>query len=480
MSRYENYAIKNNVFGTLSAPISSLATTIQLWDWQGQRFSVNQLATLENIENWKIMKREIVLITAINWDVLTVERKYAPCPVNDDANTQSQTSFSFDTSDTISVYITSEHFDNIENWFTNAEAELDWLNYDWNARMKVIKAISWTALKIDIVAWVYRCWWDTLQFAGQTDISVNDNATNYVMADWAGTIQISTSSRDTRYTRLAEVVCSGWVITSISDWRSDVVGGTLWGLEIHSLTEKTSPVNADELVLADSETSYTNKRVKMGNVVPMCFYSNVPHIWRSDSEDWYCVGPNWNYAIGLLKYGMYIRRNWTQQVYWTNKTPSWYMIYNWYVYYSIVDSNTCYVYRCKVSDDISVSANWSLVISKASSSACGLLGFDWTYIILVDATSPNKIYQYDTSFNLVNTLTLDWFYYNWGIYTSVCWQGKYMLFGGSWDPNVEFLQDGTKTNMTYETNSRKLTNVWGFLYMNYSSSNYPWVPLWRY
>jgi len=28
--QYTNYAMKNNVFGTLSAPISSLATTIQL------------------------------------------------------------------------------------------------------------------------------------------------------------------------------------------------------------------------------------------------------------------------------------------------------------------------------------------------------------------------------------------------------------------------------------------------------------------
>ena len=128
MSRYENYEIKNNVFGTLSAPISSLATTIQLWDWQGQRFSVNQLATLENIENWKVMKREIVLITAINWDVLTVERKYTPCPSNDDANTQSQVSYAFSADDTISVYITKEHFDNIEAWFENTNLEIDWLN----------------------------------------------------------------------------------------------------------------------------------------------------------------------------------------------------------------------------------------------------------------------------------------------------------------------------------------------------------------
>jgi hypothetical protein len=46
-------------------------------------------------------------------------------------------------------------------------------------------------------------------------------------------------------------------------------------LEIHSLTEKVSPVNADELVLADSETSYTNKRVKIGNIEFAPFFSRV-------------------------------------------------------------------------------------------------------------------------------------------------------------------------------------------------------------
>jgi len=157
MSRYTNYEMANNVFGTLSAPISSLATTIQVDTGQGQRFKANMLATLEHVEGNKVTKREIVKITAVAGDALTVVRKYAACPIDDDANTQSQTSFSFDISDTINVYITKEHFDNIKGGLENAESELDDLNYDGNSRMKVIPAVSGTALKIDIVGGVYRC-----------------------------------------------------------------------------------------------------------------------------------------------------------------------------------------------------------------------------------------------------------------------------------------------------------------------------------
>lgn len=93
--QYTNYALKNNVFGTLSAPISSLATTIQLNTGQGARFTTDMLATLESMEGNKVTKREIVKITNVSGDTLTVIRKFAPCPSSDDANTQGQVSYSF-------------------------------------------------------------------------------------------------------------------------------------------------------------------------------------------------------------------------------------------------------------------------------------------------------------------------------------------------------------------------------------------------
>jgi len=179
MSRYENYDIKNNVFGTLSAPISSLATTIQLNNWQWQRFSVNQLATLENIEDWKVKKREIVLITAINWDVLTVTRKYAPCPADDEANTQWQVSFSFWADDTISAYIDKEHFDKIEAWFENTNDEIDDILENWDYKLRTYKT---TWLWVEVKWWPVLIWSAYYDFAWWT-LTLTDNATNYIEID---------------------------------------------------------------------------------------------------------------------------------------------------------------------------------------------------------------------------------------------------------------------------------------------------------
>ena len=198
MSRYTNYAIKNNVFGTLSAPVSSLATTIQLDTGQGARFTADMLATLEHIEGNKVTKREIVLITNVSSDTLTVVRKYAACPSSDDANTQGQTSFSFDASDTINVYIPKEILDLINNG-------IKFLETQGTDRMRVLEAASGTPLAIDVMPGNFMCADDNIVYAGTTDQLLTDNATNYIMIDGTGTLQISTTDRDTRYTRLAKV-----------------------------------------------------------------------------------------------------------------------------------------------------------------------------------------------------------------------------------------------------------------------------------
>lgn len=269
MSRYENYEIKNNVFGTLSAPISSLATTIQLWDWQGQRFSVNQLATLENIENWKVMKREIVLITAINWDVLTVTRKYAPCPANDDANTQWQVSYAFSTDDTISAYITKEHFDRVEAWFDNTNDEIDDILDNWDNKLRTYKT-TWL--------WVEVKWWPVLVWSAYYDfdwwtLTLTDNATNYIEIDEDWNLVSNTTDWWDKHTKISKVITSGGVVTSIEDWRLWTVGGEIGGVNIHDLTEKTKIVENDELIVADSENIYNNKKIKYSSIMPWTLIS---------------------------------------------------------------------------------------------------------------------------------------------------------------------------------------------------------------
>ncbi len=216
MSRYEQYEIKNNVFGTIGTPISSLATTVQLEAWQWARFSADMLATLEHTEDNKVKKREIVKITNVSWDSLTIIRKYAQCPSDDDANTQSQVSFSFDAGDTLSAYIDKEHI-------TQISTSIDDLMNNWNDRLRV-KSAWW--LNITVTEWNARVWTAEIYYAWWT-ATLTNNATNYVELTGAWQINVSTIWRDTNFVKLAKITTSWWEITNIEHWKMDTVWGVM-------------------------------------------------------------------------------------------------------------------------------------------------------------------------------------------------------------------------------------------------------------
>jgi len=290
MSRFSNFIMKNNVHATLSTAISSVATTIQLTSWQWSRFWTEfpQIATLESFdENWKVIKREIVEITWRSGDNLTVVRAFAPCPENDDANSQTQSAISFNADDTISLYIPKEILQKINDWILFLQ------NY-WNDRMRVLPAISGDPLKIDIMPWIFRCASDQLEFAWLTDYSVTDNADNYISIDWSWNIVATTTWRDTRYTRLAKVTCSWWEITNIVDRRMDTLWWNLGELLIHELTEKTDPKVADEFILSDSETAFTNKRISFWTVKSYVLrdkstLSSLDFVCWESLDEWDCI-----------------------------------------------------------------------------------------------------------------------------------------------------------------------------------------------
>lgn len=216
MSRYTNFDMANNVFGTLSTPISSLATTIQVSTGQGARFAVNMLATLEHMEGNKVTKREIVLITNISGDSLTVVRKYAQCPSNDDANTQSQVSYSFDPDDSLNAYIAKEHF-------TQISQSINDLMDNGNDRLWVKPN---GGLSIIVTAGNARVGTSEIYYAGGT-ATLTDNATNYVELTGAGTINVSTIGWDTKFDKLAKITTSGGAITNIEHWKMDTVWGVM-------------------------------------------------------------------------------------------------------------------------------------------------------------------------------------------------------------------------------------------------------------
>ena len=220
MARYDQFIMKNNVFWEIATPISSIATTIQLKTWQWARFwnEFPMIATIENIDgSWKVQKREIVEITWITWDNLNVVRWFAPCPPNDDANWQSTEKFSFNADDRISLYIPKEIFDRIAN------SIIDLYN-NWNDRVFVYET---TWLNIWITSWNIRVWNDEFEYQWGT-ATLNDNATNYVMIDWAGTITIDTTGRNQQLAKLATITTASGGITSLKRWKMDIIWWVLW------------------------------------------------------------------------------------------------------------------------------------------------------------------------------------------------------------------------------------------------------------
>lgn len=107
--------------------------------------------------------------------------------------------------------------------------ELDQLYVYGSDRGRVRAAVSGLANKIDIGAFGWRVGQTHGAYNGAVDVSVTDNATNYIMHDATNAIVINTTGWIGANARLATVVTSGGVITAITMYRPDVFGGDLGG-----------------------------------------------------------------------------------------------------------------------------------------------------------------------------------------------------------------------------------------------------------
>ena len=219
MSLYSNYTAINNLKSELYAPISSTATSLQVNSWEWERWWNNFpiVATLEKYDSSnKVIQREIVLITARSGDVLTITRKAFECFPTDDDNVLSLKARSFDSWDTISNYIAKEYLDKINQAINDIYDNGD----------ERIKAIPTWWLNIEVTDWNVRVGSEEFYFQWWT-ATLNNNATNYVMLDWAWQIIIDTTWRNQQYLKVATIITSGGNITSIQQWKIDAVGWQL-------------------------------------------------------------------------------------------------------------------------------------------------------------------------------------------------------------------------------------------------------------
>lgn len=120
--------------------------------------------------------------------------------------------------------------------------DLDDLYQYGNDRLRIVPAASGVAGQVDIGAGSYLVGDARGTYAGTTNVALTLSASNYIMINGAGAIQISTSGWNTAYARLALVVCNGSGITSIALWKTDAIGGQLGAVSLVTLTTMSGNV----------------------------------------------------------------------------------------------------------------------------------------------------------------------------------------------------------------------------------------------
>lgn len=107
----------NNAQAPLKTNISAWANTIVLDDGYGDLFPSTGTfrVTIEKKTAWVTTKREIAECTSRTGDSLIVSRAVEACPASDTAKTQTQTAFSFDVGDIVSLNLTAQEIDEINS-----------------------------------------------------------------------------------------------------------------------------------------------------------------------------------------------------------------------------------------------------------------------------------------------------------------------------------------------------------------------------
>ncbi len=119
---FTKYGVANQAQGQLQAGISASATSAILKSGQGALFPPSLECPFyiksekydTALNNFRVLKRELIKVTNRAGDVLTIERSAGYCPADYAATTQTNTAFSFDADDTITQVLIGEQIEEIQ------------------------------------------------------------------------------------------------------------------------------------------------------------------------------------------------------------------------------------------------------------------------------------------------------------------------------------------------------------------------------
>lgn len=129
--------MSNNVVSYLVSSISSNSTTMIVNDGGIFPSTFPYLLTIEQDLNWQTVVREIVEVTAKNWDTLSINRAVEPCISDDTATpkTMTQIAHAFEANSVVSLSMTAwtlkdvqDEIDDQSNRISTAENDIVDLN----------------------------------------------------------------------------------------------------------------------------------------------------------------------------------------------------------------------------------------------------------------------------------------------------------------------------------------------------------------
>lgn len=109
------YSNANNLKSEIVWSVSANDSTVSITPGEWVLRADNTVACLEHYENEICTKREVIKITSISDNTLTITRSFAVCVMNDKTKEKGDTAFSFDEWDFVSMYLSKELRESITN-----------------------------------------------------------------------------------------------------------------------------------------------------------------------------------------------------------------------------------------------------------------------------------------------------------------------------------------------------------------------------
>lgn len=110
------YSNANNLKSEIVWSVSANDSTVSITPGEWVLRANNTVACLEHYENEICTKREVIKITSISDNTLTITRSFAVCVMNDKTKEKGDTSFSFDEWDFLSMYLSKELRESLTDW----------------------------------------------------------------------------------------------------------------------------------------------------------------------------------------------------------------------------------------------------------------------------------------------------------------------------------------------------------------------------